>query len=79
MIVRVFPPKESFSNQVNFESRYGTNVFFFRSAIIFMQFPSANRLLLMLDPSRTPFPTFSVFPFSEPARSIKVNLEVVIS
>jgi hypothetical protein len=35
--------------------------------------------LLMLDPSRTPFPTFSVFPFSEPARSIKVNLEVVIS
>jgi hypothetical protein len=49
-------PKVSFNNLVNLESLYGTNGFLFGlSDKILIQFPSAKRLLLILDPSKMPF------------------------
>ena len=56
IIVFVFPPNESFKILVSFESLYGiceTNAFFL-SERIFMQFPKASKLLLILDPSKMP-------------------------
>jgi len=51
-MVIVLPPKESFNNQVNFESQYGTkDPALFLSDNILMQFPRASKDLLILAPS----------------------------
>jgi len=76
MTVFVFPPRVSFSILVNLESLYGTKLLFFFSDNIFMQFPSARRLLLIFAPSSIPLCYLSAEFRSEPARSIKVSLEV---
>ena len=48
----MFPPNESLSNLVNFESLYGTkNPFLLLSDNRFIQFPKASKLLLILAPS----------------------------
>lgn len=72
MTVLQFPPRESFSIHVNFESQYGTNdPFFALSPNALIQFASANRDVLIFAPSLNQIPVFSVaFPLSEPARSI---------
>jgi hypothetical protein len=66
MAVLEFPPNDSFNNQVNTESRYGTKSSFFflpltvslawaRAA---MTFPSVVRDLLIFDPSLKRAPYF---------------------
>ena len=68
-----FPPKESLRKNVNLESRNGTN---FPSTIAFMTFSSVDRDLLIPPASLTFFPfVLLVFVLSEPARSIKCNLD----
>jgi|LauGreDrversion4_2_1035121.scaffolds.fasta_scaffold213975_1 hypothetical protein len=51
--VLVFPPRESFKSRVSLESRYGTKEpeGLDLSDRMLMQFPSANKLLLILAPS----------------------------
>lgn len=56
--VRQFPPKESFSNRVNLESRKGTNAEPEAKALI--QFPKANRDRLILAPSKSRIPLLCV-------------------
>ena len=80
IIVLVFPPNESLSILVSLESRYGTKEWhFFLSLRIFIQFPKANKLLLILDPSSNPLLLASKLVFSEPAKSIIVNLGEYLS
>ena len=71
-----FPPRESFSNLVSLESRYGTkNPFLFLSPKAFIQFASASKDLLIFAPSINRIPLFSVtVPLSDPAKSISDNL-----
>ena len=46
--VLVFPPSESLSSLVSFESRYGTNdPILFLSLKMFIQFPRASKLLFI--------------------------------
>ena len=57
--VLALPPKESFNILVSLESLYGTWLlipFFWVLAKTFIQFPSANKLLLILDPSKVLIP-----------------------
>lgn len=56
--VREFPPKESLSKYVSFESRYGTNVALVDNAL--MTFPSDDSDWLIADPSLSLFPTAPV-------------------
>lgn len=78
IIVIVLPPNECLSNLVNFEFLYGTNApFFFGSLNIFMQFPSAKRLVFILDPSLYLLLFIVTAAFSLPAKSIIVNFEIV--
>jgi len=76
-----FPPSESFSILVNFESQYGTNYpHFVLSPRAFIQFANANNEVLIFAPSLSLIPVFSVaFPHSEPARSISESFPVKIS
>ncbi len=51
--VLALPPKESFNILVSLESLYGTWLlipFFWVLAKTFIQFPSANKLLLIFEP-----------------------------
>lgn len=76
----MFPPKESFSNLVNLESLYGTKApFFDLSERILIQLPKASKDLFILAPSCNLNPLFSVTAaLSEPAKSTKLNLLVII-
>ena len=76
----VFPPSESFIILVSLLSRYGMNTYFLLGSLSeFMQFPKANKLLLMFAPSYSLIPLFSVtLALSLPARSTRLNLEVTI-
>mmetsp|Transcript_24181 Transcript_24181/g.39729 ORF Transcript_24181/g.39729 Transcript_24181/m.39729 type:complete len:279 (-) Transcript_24181:428-1264(-) len=81
IIVLALPPRDSFSNHVSTESRYGTNTFFFpvdKSARAEMQLPSAERLLLMAHASRSRSP---VAPDSSarslPAKSTKLIFDTL--
>lgn len=69
------PPNESFNNLVSLESLYGTkNPFFDLSPRALIQFAKANKERLILAPSLSLRPLFSVtVPLSLPARSIKLN------
>lgn len=69
------PPRESFSIRVNLLSLKGTkNPFLFLSPSALIQLARAKRLVLILAPSLSLIPLFSVtVPLSEPAKSIKLN------
>jgi hypothetical protein len=57
--VLVLPPKESLSNRVSLESRYGTKPDFLEFSLkIIIQFPSASKLLLIFDPYNRLAPLF---------------------
>ena len=75
------PPKLSFSNLVNFESLYGTKKpFLFLSPSALMQLAKASNDLLILAPSISLIPRFSVtVPLYEPAKSISDNFPVRVS
>lgn len=79
--VLLFPPNESLSNLVSFESRYGTkNPFLFLSPKAFMQLASAKRDRFILAPYINLIPLFSVtVPLSEPAKSIRDSFPVKVS
>mmetsp|Transcript_39164 Transcript_39164/g.123451 ORF Transcript_39164/g.123451 Transcript_39164/m.123451 type:complete len:297 (-) Transcript_39164:938-1828(-) len=92
MTVRLFPPKESFSSRVSFESRYGTKLDRTRlrpflparaaaslsDARALMQFARARRDLLIFAPSTSRAPLLSVAEaLSEPARSIKDSFPIL--
>lgn len=84
-----FPPNESFKSLVSLESLYGICVFLLAAAPFepfvyshkaFMQLPKANKLLLILAPSTSLIPLLLVFEArSDPAKSIKDNLAMLIS
>jgi hypothetical protein len=77
MTVFVFPPNESLSNLVNLEFLYGTKIPFFLGLLkILIQFPRANKDLLILAPSTYLAPLFShADALSLPAKSIIYSLE----
>lgn len=85
--VRQLPPKESLSNLVSFESLYGIWIDFWFyipclacSQRALMQLPRERRDLLMLAPSTRRMPLLLVLlALSEPAKSIKLNLAILIS
>lgn len=81
IIVLAFPPSESCSNRVSFESRYGTCVaFFVGSPRAEITFPSALRPALIETASLARSPVAAVrFNRSEPARSTKRNFEVTLT
>ena len=72
MTVLQFPPSESLSMRVNLESLNGTKKpFLVLSPRALMQFAKANKEVLILAPSLSLMPLFSVtVPLSDPARSI---------
>ncbi len=72
IIVLLFPPRESLSMRVSFESRQGTKVPFFElSPKALMQFASESSDRLIFAPSLNRIPRFSVtVPLSDPAKSI---------
>ena len=82
-----FPPNESLSNLVSLESRQGICIFllllgpflvYSHNALI--QFPKANKLLLMFAPSTSLRPLLLVLEaLSLPARSINDSLAIFIS
>ena len=83
-----FPPNESFSSLVSFESyfidkvtRYGTKKpFLFLSPSALMQLANARSDLLILAPSISRIPLFSVtVPLSDPAKSINDNFPIIVS
>jgi hypothetical protein len=82
------PPNESFNNLVNFESLYGMKLFLFYPPLApvvishnaLIQFPKANKLLLILAPSTNLNPLlFVLLALSLPAKSIRLNLAIFIS
>ena len=76
IIVRQFPPSESFRSLVSLESRNGTKPE--PEANAFMQLPSASRERLILAPSSNRRPLLCVCEaLSEPARSIIESLPTV--
>mmetsp|Transcript_2568 Transcript_2568/g.4731 ORF Transcript_2568/g.4731 Transcript_2568/m.4731 type:complete len:209 (-) Transcript_2568:737-1363(-) len=79
--VSLFPPSESCSSRVIFESRNGTWLpLRFSSPSALMTFPRASSPLLILMPSIMRAPTAPVrFSRSDPARSTKWNFEVITS
>mmetsp|Transcript_26758 Transcript_26758/g.64883 ORF Transcript_26758/g.64883 Transcript_26758/m.64883 type:complete len:208 (-) Transcript_26758:541-1164(-) len=81
MSVWLFPPSESCSSLVILASRNGTwDPLRFSSPRALMTFPRARSPLLMLIPSRMRSPTAPVLlSRSDPARSTKWNLEVIVS
>ena len=66
------PPSESFSMRVSFESRKGTKKpFLVLSPRALIQLARASKLVLILAPSLSLMPLFSVtLPLSDPAKSI---------
>ena len=70
-----FPPRESFNILVSFESLYGTkNPFFDLSPSALMQLARESKERLILAPSMSRMPLFSVTdPRSDPAKSISDN------
>jgi hypothetical protein len=75
------PPKESLSILVSLLSLKGTKEpFLFLSPSALMQLARASRLVLILAPSMSLIPLFSVtVPLSEPARSTRESLPQRIS
>ncbi len=75
------PPRLSFNIRVSLLSQYGTNdPFLFLSPRALMQLARANKLVLILAPSLSLMPVFSVaFPLSDPAKSMRLSLPVSTS
>ena len=75
------PPSESLRSLVSLESLYGTKKpFLFLSPNALIQLAKANKDRLILAPSMSLMPLFSVtVPLSEPARSINDNFPDKVS